>query len=644
MGGSFSFIMKKNLFLFIILLILPLAMMAEDRKVDNGYTIKAWKHEAYIQNDNVWRVKDHMKVVFNESRHGIYFYIRTYFYRDNNINGGSARYNYSMIVDSINVESDNYTIDESNEGYVIVIIGDEDEYVSGDKEYNISYVLRVPDDRYDVSDYIYATVLPDDWNTSIGHFQFVLTFEKTLPEYLPQTLRVFSGPYGSIGNDLHIDVKADRKNITGSTVDVPPFNAITLFSEIDNGYWEDAFMVSNVWMYVFIALTAFFFVVVMYCFVRNRRRKPLTVIEYNAPDGISSAEVGVIIDSSADVSDLASLIVWFASKGYLKIREIPGKKHIFKKDEIDIELTKVKGLPKDAPKYQKKFWKVLFGDGNTVLLSELGDCHYEINEAINALKAEFTGKRALTTISWKTVCAILAFFICGSAAINCCNCVSAIDTGIAVFAMLFWGALAFAASIVRMWRSNYDMITSFWQKVLEYTAYIIVGVLDVAGFALFMYNEYDMFVPVEVPAGIMVAGWIIVLFSGHAVRDSKYRLEMMSLLLGFREFIEKSELPMLKSQVDENPSFFYDILPYAMVFGLTDKWAKKFSSLNIKEPDWYEGTGTLASSLLAAHISSAVASQIGNSISVSSHDTTSSSSGGGGFSGGGVGGGGGGSW
>ena len=81
-----------------------------------------------------------------------------------------------------------------------------------------------------------------------------------------------------------------------------------------------------------------------------------------------------------------------------------------------------------------------------------------------------------------------------------------------------------------------------------------------------------------------------------------------------------------------------------MVFGLTDKWAKKFSTLDIKEPDWYEGTGTLTSSMLAAHIGNAVASQIGRSIAVSSHDTTSSSSGGVGFSGGGVGGGGGGSW
>ena len=636
--------MKKNLFLFIILLILPLAMMAEDIEVDNGYTIKAWKHEAFIQKDNVWRVKDHMKVVFNESRHGIYFYIRTAFFLENNINGGSARYNYSMVVDSIDVGGEEYSLEDSTDEYVVIRIGDEDEYVSGDHEYNISYVLRVPDDRYDVSDYLNATVLPDGCNTSVSHFQFALTFEKPLPEYLPQTLRVFSGPYGNIGNDLHIDVKADRKSISGSTVDVPPFNAITLFSEMENGYWEDAFTVSSVWMYVFIALTAFFFVIVMLCFVRNRRRKPLMVIEYNAPDGISSAEVGVIIDDSADVSDLASLIVWFASKGYLKIREVPGKKHIFKKDEIDIELTKVKGLPKDAPKYQKKFWNVLFGDSNTVLLSELGDCHYEINEAIDALKKEFTGKRALTKTSWKAVLAILAFFLCGIAAINCCNCVDVIHTGIAIYAILAWGTLAFCASIMRMWRSNYDMISSFWQKALEYAAYIVLGVLTTGVFALFLYNEYDMFVPVEVPAGIMAAGWVIVLFSGHAVHDTKYRLETMSLLLGFREFIEKSELPMLKSQVDENPSFFYDILPYAMVFGLTDKWAKKFSTLDIKEPDWYEGTGTLTSSMLAAHIGNAVASQIGRSIAVSSHDTTSNSSGGGGFSGGGVGGGGVGSW
>ena len=614
--------------------------MAEEREVDEAITVKSWKYEAYIQKDNVWRVKETINVVFNEWRHGIYRYVNKSFYIDNNVNGGSARYNYQSMIDSVEVNEE-FSLDDTDVAYTLIQIGKEDDVVKGDKEYVISYLIRVPDDRYDVSDFIYASVLGDDWRSYIEHFQFALTFEKPLPESVQHSFRVFSGDYGSVGNDLHIDVKVDGNKITGSTVNIPPFNAITLRAEMNNGYWEGAYSVSSVWMYVFIGLTALFFCIVVFCFVRNIRKKPLVVFEYSAPDNISSAEVGVIIDSQADVSDLASLIVWFASKGYLKIREIPGEKHIFKKDEIDIELTKLKDFPKDAPKYQRQFWNVLFSDGDKVVLSELGDCHSEIETALNSLKNEFTGKRSLTNTSFKTVFAILAFFIFGAAAINCCNCISTIDVATTVYAILFWATIAFVASTMRMWRSNYDMITSFKNKALEFMIYLVLCVLSTGIFAVFIYNKYDMFVPLEVPAGIMIAGWLIVIFSGHAVRDSKYRLEMMSRLLGFREFIEKSELPMLKAQVDENPSFFYDVLPYAMVFGLTDKWAKKFKELDIKEPDWYESSGTLSSSLLAAHICSTVTSQINHSISVSSHDTTSSSSGG--FSGGGVGGGGGGS-
>ena len=46
---------------------------------------------------------------------------------------------------------------------------------------------------------------------------------------------------------------------------------------------------------------------------------------------------------------------------------------------------------------------------------------------------------------------------------------------------------------------------------------------------------------------------------------------MAGRLLGLRKFIEESELPRIRALAAENPEYFYDVLPYASVFGLEEE-------------------------------------------------------------------------
>ena len=95
----------------------------------------------------------------------------------------------------------------------------------------------------------------------------------------------------------------------------------------------------------------------------------------------------------------------------------------------------------------------------------------------------------------------------------------------------------------------------------------------------------------------------------------------------------------------KNQMFFEKLLPYATAFGVEDIWAKRFSDLQMKQPDWFVGDNfTNASYTGFTH-------SLGRSFvsSTSRASSTSSSSGfssgfSGGSSGGGGGGGGGGSW
>lgn len=113
--------------------------------------------------------------------------------------------------------------------------------------------------------------------------------------------------------------------------------------------------------------------------------------------------------------------------------------------------------------------------------------------------------------------------------------------------------------------------------------------------------------------------------------------------LGLKNFLTSYER-QLKFQT-EKWYLFEKLLPYAIVFGVEDLWAKRFEHLNPKPPDWYDGTysGAYNSTVFTRSLTQATSNFAGISSSPSSKSSSGFSSG---FSGGGggFGGGGGSSW
>ena len=59
---------------------------------------------------------------------------------------------------------------------------------------------------------------------------------------------------------------------------------------------------------------------------------------------------------------------------------------------------------------------------------------------------------------------------------------------------------------------------------------------------------------------------------------------IVSGVLGFVNMLTKDRIKELS---EEDPEYFYHVLPYAMVFGLADSWADKFRDIPITEAKWY---------------------------------------------------------
>lgn len=139
---------------------------------------------------------------------------------------------------------------------------------------------------------------------------------------------------------------------------------------------------------------------------------------------------------------------------------------------------------------------------------------------------------------------------------------------------------------------------------------------------------------------------ISVIVSRYVPRRTDKSHANLEKITSFKNFLNTAEKSRLEQLVLENPKYFYNILPYAYVLGVSDKWVSKFEGIAIEPPDWYVGTAAGAVTAVAVwgSMSRTLNNAASSMTSAPAQSSSSSSSGGGGVSGGGSGGGGGGSW
>ena len=127
-------------------------------------------------------------------------------------------------------------------------------------------------------------------------------------------------------------------------------------------------------------------------------------------------------------------------------------------------------------------------------------------------------------------------------------------------------------------------------------------------------------------------------------KRTKYGNEVLGKLRGFKNFLETAEKEKLEAMVMENPTYFYDILPFTYVLGVSDKWIKKFESIALQAPSWYDSNNAFDVVSFGNFMDSTMSSAQSAMSSSPSSSSSGGGSSGGGFSGGGSGGGGGSSW
>lgn len=172
-------------------------------------------------------------------------------------------------------------------------------------------------------------------------------------------------------------------------------------------------------------------------------------------------------------------------------------------------------------------------------------------------------------------------------------------------------------------------------QVMKITACISVG----AGVLLAVLFLFVFGVIAAISASVV--GVFLAFMSFFIQKKNNLGNEVLTELIGFKQFIKYAEIDRLKMLLKEDPNYFEKTMSYALAFGLLEQWGQKFNDLNLAAPSWYSGSNAhgMGIYLFSKSFNNTVSHAQSNMVSA-----PSSSSSGGGSSGGGFGGGGGGSW
>jgi hypothetical protein len=312
---------------------------------------------------------------------------------------------------------------------------------------------------------------------------------------------------------------------------------------------------------------------------RGRDPKPQSIApHYEPPDAMSPAELGALVDHTADLPDITATLVDLAVRGWLVIEQTEEKKLLGLKIETEyaFRLRRPSVEWGALEPHERRLLAAVFGPaapaGEHVTLASLKDeFHSKLAGIRDAIYARLIERGYYCQRPDRVRSRYVA-------------------AGVVLGAVLIWGGIAAAEHVA-----------------LSPVAAIVAGVL----------------------AALIVVGigWVMPARTEAGARARERGL-------GFRDFLDRVESDRFRRMIT-GPEMFERYLPYAMALGVEERWARAFAGIYREPPRWYSGSngGTFHVSGFT-HDLSRMSARAGAVMA-----STPRSSGGSGFSGGSSGGG-----
>lgn len=591
------------------------------------YSIDAYDVTINVKENNVLEITEKITANFKEARHGI---IRKIPLRNEVIRNDGSRELNSVRLTNLDV-SEEYQI-SNDSGYRVIKIGDASKTLRGLHEYVIKYDYNLGKDNNKNFDELYFNIIGTEWDTEINNITFTINMPSSFDK---EKLGFSTGYYGAIGHD-NVLFNVNGTTITGKvTGKLDREEGLNVRLELPDGYFVNAGIDLPI-LFPLMFIVPILAALMAYLLWNKFGKDDLVIetVEFYPPSGFNSAEIAYFYKAGLTTNDVNSLLVYLASKGYIKIKE---------NNKNDFNIIKLKEYDGNNVNEQI-FMNGLFKSKDLVTRQDLYDKFYKTIEKIRLNidnyknKALIYDSKAASMRVFAVILAIVSVIVTVT--------IPTLDYGVFsdVFPAFMWGGML----------TLFLALALFAPKIHNVIRAILIIPILIFAFStcgdmpIYYAASANVLTFIAIILGFVLAQ-IVCFFVRYMSKRTPYGTEMYGKIKGFKNFLDTAEKDRLEALVNGDPEYFYSILPFTYVLGISDKWIKKFESITLQEPDWYETNKPFTVSHLDHFLISTMSTSCARKVEASSSSGGGFSSGGGGFSGGGFsgggsGGGGGSSW
>ena len=356
--------------------------------------IRSFAADVFVQDDGNLSVVERIAYDFGAARkHGIY--------REIPLRGGDGfggAHTIAITVDDVTDENGaprTWQVERGG-GRVHVRIGDADRTVTGRHEYRIRYRVKRAITFFPEGSELAWNVTGNEWKVPIDQAEARV--------YLPEAAigkakaRCFSGAYGSRASDC--TAASDGSTLGFAASGLRAAGGLTAAVTFPKGLfpepsrfqrWVDWAMEQGaLWLLAPIATFGLFFQL-WRAGGRDAGGGESVPVRYEPPEGLSPAEVGTLLDESADLADLSATLIDLAVRGYLEIQEVESSRFLFLSAK-DYVLKKKRGADDVMRGHERAFHAALFAGRDVVRVSSLRQkFHHHVDEIRSQVYEQLSG-------------------------------------------------------------------------------------------------------------------------------------------------------------------------------------------------------------------------------------------------------------
>ena len=475
----------------------------------------------------------------------------------------------NISISNLEVDAD-YSFRKTKENYIVEIDGLAKKDTT--KTYKITYEYNYGKDTTTEYDKLYYVLNGINQDTIISNITYSVEMPYEFDTELLETAKMNTDVSTSRG----ITSNVNNRIITGKyNKELYPGEQLVINCLLEDNYFKNAKENNSISIIIMVIIPTISVIIAFIMWLifgkdnKNTSRRVSTV-----PDKLNSMEIGYLYKGKATSLDIASMILEFANKGYIKIEEDESDFALIK----SFELHKVKEY-KGKNNKERLIFENLFKNKDIVTPEDLDNNFYS---AVTSVLEDLNDQENQGRIFENTTNQTFALII---------------FTVISIFAVIFIPSIEYGSvqdSVVSIFMLSlfaliYAGIYSIAKNKLIKTLIIIVVGLHMLSYIPTLPISYALFNDLGYLLAFLFGVLCIILliiFIRIMPKRTAYGNKMLAKINGLKKYLETIKKEEITSKLKDNPDYFYDMLPYAFALGISNVWIKKFERTKLDKPKW----------------------------------------------------------